>query len=265
LVADVVALTGAACVVTGGAGGIGRACALALRDRGARVAVLDRDGVAAAAVSRELGAGALAVACDVSDPVAVADAARTVEGAMGPARVLINAAGVLAPGGLAGLALDEWNRLLAVNLTGAFLCAQAFGAGMRTLGNGSLVHVASIAGTHPVPHAGAYAVAKAGLLMLSRQLALEWGGDGVRSNTVSPGLIRTAMTQAFHDVPGVAEARAALVPRGRLGIPEDVARVVVFLCGPESDYVTGQDLLVDGGLGGILMGQLPRPGFPLND
>jgi NAD(P)-dependent dehydrogenase (short-subunit alcohol dehydrogenase family) len=180
---------------------------------------------------------------------------------MGSSRVLVNAAGVLAPGGLDRLPLDDWNRLLAVNLSGAFHCAQAFGAGMRAAGGGALVHVASIAGSLPVPQAGAYAVAKAGLLMLSRQLALEWGRDGVRSNTVSPGLIHTPMTQAFHDAPGVAEARAAMIPRGRIGTPRDVARVVVFLAGPEADYVTGQDLIVDGGLGGILMGLLPRPGF----
>jgi NAD(P)-dependent dehydrogenase (short-subunit alcohol dehydrogenase family) len=254
-------LAGATCVVTGAAGGIGRACAQALIAQGGRVAVLDRDAAGAAAVARELGADALAVGCDVSDPASVASAAAAVGAALGPARVLVNAAGVLAPGGLAGLALEDWNRLLAVNLTGALLCSQAFGAGMRAAGGGALVHVASIAGSLPVPNAGAYAVAKAGLVMLSRQLALEWAGDGVRSNTVSPGLIDTAMTQAFHAAPGVAAARAALIPRGRIGTPQDVASVVAFLAGPGADYVTGQDLTVDGGLGGILMGMLPRPGF----
>jgi NAD(P)-dependent dehydrogenase (short-subunit alcohol dehydrogenase family) len=197
----------------------------------------------------------------VSDPDSVDKAAVTVEARFGAAEVLVNAAGLLRPGALATLSLAEWNGLLAVNLTGYLICAQRFGAGMLDAGWGSIVHIASISGAHPTPHAGAYSVAKAGVVMLSHQLALEWAGQGVRSNVVSPGLIHTGMTAAFYDDPVVTAARSRVVPQGRIGQPEDIARTVLWLAGPSSDYVTGQDVTVDGGLSRALLGLLPRPGF----
>lgn len=257
-------VTGTVCVVTGAGSGIGRACAGALAQAGGRVILLDRNGEsveAAAARIRATGGDALALPCDVSDPDSVDAAAIETERRFGQAAVLVNAAGQLRPGALATLPLAEWNALLAVNLTGALICAQRFGAGMRAARRGSLVHVASIGARHPTPHAGAYSVAKAGIAMLSQQLALEWAQYGVRSNVVSPGLIHTGMTAAFYDDPGITAARSAIVPQGRIGQPEDIARAVLWLAGPASDYVTGQDLTVDGGLSQALLGLLPRPGF----
>jgi NAD(P)-dependent dehydrogenase (short-subunit alcohol dehydrogenase family) len=161
--------------------------------------------------------------------------------------------------------VTEWNATLAVNLTGYFLCAQTFGRQMLERGQGSIVHVASIAGQHPQAFSGAYSISKAGVSMLSRQLALEWGPTGIRSNVVSPGLIRTPMSEPFYRTPGVAERRGAIVPLGRVGAPPDIADVVVFLAGDRAAYVTGQEITVDGGFGQVLMSTVPRPGFESGD
>jgi len=257
-------VAGTVCVVTGAASGIGRACAHSLAQARGRVALLDRNGDSAEQAAAEIRAGggdAIAIACDVSDPDIVDKAAATLEARFGAAEVLVNAAGLLRPGALATLPLSEWNALLAVNLTGYLICAQRFGAGMLQAGRGSMVHIASIGGVHPTPHTGAYSVAKAGVVMLSHQLALEWAGQGVRSNVVSPGLIHTGMSAAFYDDPGITAARSKAVPQGRIGQPEDIASTVLWLAGPSSDYVTGQDVTLDGGLSRALLGLLPRPGF----
>jgi len=180
---------------------------------------------------------------------------------MGTPDVLVNNAGILRAAPLADLPLAEWNALLAVNLTGYLLAAQAFGPAMRARGAGAIVHIASIAASHPQPRSGAYSASKAGVAMLSRQIALEWGRDGIRSNVVSPGLVRTPMSEAFYRDPGVAERRAALVPLGRVAGPADIADAVLFLASARAAYVTGAEIMVDGGLGQVLMAQVPRPGF----
>ncbi|MGH7118414.1 MAG: SDR family NAD(P)-dependent oxidoreductase [Acetobacteraceae bacterium] len=256
-------LKGRVVVITGAGGGIGRAVAGGFARAGVSgIALLDRDGEAA----RDTGAmlevrRVLPLTCDVADPAAVAEAAGRVAGELGPVDVLVNNAGVLRPGALATLPPAEWNALLGVNLTGYFLCAQAFGRTMLERRHGAMVHVASIAGSHAQGFSGAYSVSKAGVIMLSRQLALEWGESGIRSNVVSPGLVRTPMSEAFYRVPGVAERRARMVPLQRVATPDDIAEVVLFLASPRSGYVTVQEILVDGGFGRTLMDLVPRPGF----
>jgi glucose 1-dehydrogenase len=256
-------LKGGVAVVTGAGGGIGGAVAAALGRAGAAVALLDRDQAGCERVAAALGkagVAALPIACDVADAASVAAAAEAAR-SLGPCGVLVNNAGVLKAGPLAMLPLADWNAMLAVNLTGYFLCAQAFGRQMLERGRGSLVHVASIAAQHPQGWSGAYSVGKAGVAMLSRQLALEWGPQGVRSNCVSPGLVRTPMSEAFYQAPGVAERRAAIVPLRRVGAPEDIAEVVAFLASERAQYVNGQEITVDGGFGQVLMSMVPRPGF----
>ena len=261
-------LAGRVCVVTGAGSGIGRGIALALAREGGRVAVLDlNSGGADSTVSqiKGLGGEAAAFTCDTADASSVASAAAQSAAAFGPCDVLVNNAGILRPGALDMLTLEEWNKVLSVNLTGYFLCAQSFGRQMRSenggRGHGALVHIASIAAEHATAMAGAYSVAKAGVEMLSRQLAVEWGPHGIRSNAVHPGMILTPMSQAFYDQPGVSERRSQAVPAGRIGAPEDIAQAVLFLASDRAAYITGQSLTVDGGFTRMLMGLIPRVGY----
>jgi NAD(P)-dependent dehydrogenase (short-subunit alcohol dehydrogenase family) len=261
---DWLGLSGRVCVVTGGGGGIGRATALSFAKVGARVAAIDLDERGLEVTRAELGklgAGHVIARCDTSDVESVTSASATIEKSLGPCEVLVNTAAVLRPGALDALSLAEWNAVLAVNLTGYFVCAQVFGRQMRTLGRGSLVHVASIAGSNAQGQSGAYSVSKAGVIMLSRQLANEWGPHGIRSNVVSPGMVITPMSQSFYDTPGITERRAAVVPSRRIGMPQDIADAILFLASDRSSYVNGEEITVDGGYANMLMNLVPRPGF----
>jgi NAD(P)-dependent dehydrogenase (short-subunit alcohol dehydrogenase family) len=261
---DWLGLSGRACVVTGGGGGIGRATAISFAKAGARVAAIDRDerGLEATqAELRKLGDGHVIVGCDTTSVESVTAASKAIEKSLGPCSVLVNTAAILRPGALDTLSLAEWNSVLAVNLTGYFICAQAFGKQMRKLGRGSLVHVSSIAGSNAQGQSGAYSVSKAGVIMLSRQLANEWGPHGIRSNVVSPGMVITPMSQAFYDTPGVTERRSAVVPMRRVGMPQDMADAILFLASDRAAYVNGDEIMVDGGYANMLMNLVPRPGF----
>jgi NAD(P)-dependent dehydrogenase (short-subunit alcohol dehydrogenase family) len=260
---DWLGLSGRACVVTGGGGGIGRAVAVNLARAGAKVAAIDRDErgleVTQAAL-REIGSGHRVIGCDTTSAESVTAASDAIVKSLGPCHVLVNTAAVLRPGALDELSLAEWNAVLAVNLTGYFLCAQTFGRPMRKLGRGSLIHIASIAASHAQGKSGAYSVSKAGVVMLSRQLASEWGPQGVRSNVVSPGMVVTPMSQSFYDTPGVTERRAAVTPMRRIGMPQDIAEAVLFLASDRSAYINGDEITVDGGYVRTLMNLVPRPG-----
>jgi NAD(P)-dependent dehydrogenase (short-subunit alcohol dehydrogenase family) len=261
---DWLGLSDRVCVVTGGGGGIGRAVAVSFAKAGARVAAIDLDerGLEATdAELRKLGAGHVVAPCDTSSVDSVTSASETIEKSLGPCHVLVNTAAVLRPGALDTLSLAEWNAVLAVNLTGYFVCAQAFSRPMLVHGRGSLVHVASIAGSHAQGQSGAYSVSKAGVIMLSRQLANEWGPHGIRSNVVSPGMVITPMSQSFYDTPGVTERRSAVVPMRRVGMPQDMADAILFLASDRASYVNGDEITVDGGYANMLMNLVPRPGF----
>lgn len=253
-------LDGKTAVITGAGGGIGQALARAFAAEGVRVVLLDRTEERTRALADELGNGASVLSCDLSRSDEVAAAAKAVE-AEGGADILINNAGILRPGPLESVSEADWSAMLSVNLNGYLAAAQAFGRGMIARGNGTLVHVASIAATHPQPASGAYSASKAAILMLSRQLAYEWGPKGIRSNTVSPGLVRTPLSEPFYRDAGVKAKREAMVPLGRIAEPKDMADVALFLASPRASYVTGQDIVVDGGLSQTLMGLVPRPGY----
>ncbi|GAN82110.1 oxidoreductase/short-chain dehydrogenase/reductase SDR [Acidocella aminolytica 101 = DSM 11237] len=255
---------GRVCVVTGAAGGIGKEIADQFAHAGAAVAYLDLNAEAViknakAAVTR--GGIAIGLSCNVAEPESVAAAASKINELLGPTDILINNAGILRPGDLSHIALDDWELMLRVNVTGYMLCAQQFGRGMLNRGKGNLVHIASIAASEPQAFSGAYSPGKAAIAMLSRQLAFEWGAKGVRSNCVSPGMIRTPLSEAFYQTPGIAEKRAAIIPARRIGEPRDIAEAVLFLASSRAGYITGQEIVVDGGFSQSLMSFAPRPGY----
>lgn len=229
-------------VVTGAGRGIGAAIAMRLRSDGFDVVRLD------------LESGDDVLACDVSDP----DAVRRVAADIGPVDALVNNAGIWKFGPIETAEPADFARVLAVNLGGTFNCTQAFGATMLDRG-GSIVNVVSIAAHSANPFVGSYSPSKTAVLAFTRQTAVEWGPRGVRANAVGPGFVPTPGTGAVYDDEEVRAVRAAAVPLRRLGEPSDVANVVGFLAGPDSAYVTGQVIYVDGGVTESLMSLIPRP------
>jgi NAD(P)-dependent dehydrogenase (short-subunit alcohol dehydrogenase family) len=261
---DWLGLAGRVCVVTGAASGIGAAVAAAAAHAGALLALLDKDAEGCADMASKLaqqGFPVIAVPCDTSSDSDVLAAARRVREELGPCTALVNNAGMLRSGGLDTVSLEDWNRVLAVNLTGYLLCSRTFSGQMLEAGGGSMVHVASIAANFPQTRSGAYSAAKAGVLLLSRQMAAEWGPSGIRSNAICPGMIRTPLSAGFYSQPGVEERRAAATASRRIGEPGDIADAALFLLSRRAAYVNGAELAVDGGMSSMLMDLVPRPGF----
>lgn len=265
---DWLGLTDRVCVVTGAGGGIGSELAVQLLAAGARVALLDRDTARLAQIAGSLGEQAgrvMTLHCDVTEAQSIEAAATQVEQTWGPVALLVNNAASLYADALMDIALDKWNQLLSVNLTGYLLCAQAFGRRMVAQGGGSMVHIASISASIPQPYSGAYSVSKAGVKMLSQLLAVELGEHGVRSNVVSPAMIRTPMSEGIYHDPAVRQRREQIVPAGRISTPADIAGAVLFLASDRASYISGQEFLVDGGLTQAWLGLIPRPGFEKSD
>jgi NAD(P)-dependent dehydrogenase (short-subunit alcohol dehydrogenase family) len=237
---------GARALVTGGASGIGRAVAARLAEEGASVALLDRDEERLTETARDL-ACPFTVA-DVADPGAVEDAVGRMADALGGLTVLVNNAG---HGHLAPLhenAPEEVDRILGVNLAGAFHTLRTALPRMLDSGGGSVVNNASGSAVRPTFGEAPYSAAKAGLVALTSSIAQEYG-PAIRANCVSPGVIRTPMTELLFRLPGAVEPIVQATPLGRVGTAEEVADVVLFLASDLSRYVTGQNLVVDGGLG----------------
>lgn len=237
-------------IVTGAGSGLGRCTAGVLADRGWTVVALDIDEETARETAEGLiarGLSASHVRADVTDTSSVDAAAATIVERYGRVDGLVNNAGILVKQPLLVETIDSWQRTLDINLTGYFTCLQAFGRTMLEQASGSIVNIASLGASRPTIGAGAYCVSKAGVVALTRQAALEWGEFGVRVNAVSPGFMKTAMTQTRYAVEGLEERRSALIPLRRIAPLEEVAAAVAFLVGPDSGYVTGQEILVDGG------------------
>lgn len=237
------ALHGRVAVVTGASGGLGLAICERLGAMGARVVRADLNLPAEPAPDAE---GA-ALRCDIGDPASVQALGAFVRWQFGRCDILVNNAAI----GAQATPLEDfpaalWDRMFSVNLRGALLCAQALAPLMFEQQAGSIVNVASIA-AQVATQVGAYGPAKAGLLGLTYQMAVEWGPRGIRSNSISPGMIRTPLSEPHYREPGKLEARTSRIPLRRIGQPMDIGDAVGFLASDASAYINGQDIVVDGG------------------
>ncbi len=237
-------------LVTGGSRGIGRAIALGLAQNGHRVAVnySTRPEAAESVVTeiRSNGGEAIALGADVSDEAAVGRLISEVGERLGPVEVLVNNAGVTRDGLLARMSSDDWDRVIEVNLRSAFLCTKAVMWGMLKNRWGRIISIGSVSGLAGNPGQANYAASKAAVIGFTKSVAKEVGGRGITVNVVAPGFIETDMTAELGEV--ALEAAISATAVGRLGRPEDVAAAVAYLAGENAGFVTGQVIVVDGGL-----------------
>jgi NAD(P)-dependent dehydrogenase (short-subunit alcohol dehydrogenase family) len=243
-------------VITGAASGIGRAAAFRLaataqaQARECKLLLVDRESASLGAVADELGATPLVVDLTRADAGEIVAAAAREQ--LDGLDALISNAGIAPAGALVELSLEDWERTFAVNVRATWLLARACHPLLRAA-RGALVATASIAAREPSPPIGAYSPSKAALVMLVRQLAFEWGPDGIRANTVSPGTTHTGLTDATYSDPARRAERASHIPLRRVAAPDEIAAVICFLAGPDASYVSGADVLVDGGFGTSLL------------
>lgn len=242
-------LAGSRALVTGGNRGIGKAIREALEVAGADVTILDL--VVEVPTDR-------AIACDVSDPDQVVAAVSHAESTMGGIDSVVNAAGIVERADLTSLDAHGWNRTLAVNLAGPWLVSQAALPFLRDSSRGpAIVNISSLAGSNPLPGGGAYGPSKAGLIGLTRQAAVEWGPLGVRVNSLSPGSVATDMSNAVHSEESIAR-REAITPLGRIARPYEIASACLFLLSSAASFITGHDLVVDGGISQTILSVSPE-------
>jgi len=232
--------------VTGASRGIGAAIARELATAGAKVAVNYRaSGDEAESIASEIGG--VAIGGDVGEPDQAAALVEQAEDALGDLDILVNNAGITRDTLIARMSDEDWSNVVRTNLSGAFYACRAVSRKMLRRRTGAIVNLTSFVGLHGNPGQVNYAATKAGLIGLTKALAKELGNRGVRVNAVAPGYITTDITRGLSEE--VREMLLQMTPLGRLGEPEDVARAVRFLCSDEASYVTGEVLLVDGGLG----------------
>lgn len=233
-------------LVTGGGSGIGAATCRRMALEGATVAVVDLDLASARSVASEVGG--IAIECDVSDHEQVRSAVGRAADELGGLSIAFANAGTGTMAAVGEMDPDEWRKIVEVNLSGVFHTVRECLPLLLAAGNASVVCTASISGVRPAEGESAYAAAKAGVAAFSASVALEYG-PAVRCNAVSPGMIATGLTAPLLDsFPEIVERMVAKTPVGRIGTPDDIADVVVFLCSDSARFVTGQNIVVDGGM-----------------
>jgi len=254
----IVSLEGKTALITGGGMGIGRAIALLFAEQGAQVIVADYDaesGRATVAEIERLGGQAAFLEADVSDPAAVEEMARVALGVSGRIDILVNNAGIDLPTAtnVVDTTTEDWNRILDVNLRGVFLCSRSVIPAMQTQGGGVIINVASVAGLAPMQQEAGYGASKAGVILLTKQMARDFARDGIRVNSVCPGPMEKPTRdrlEYLQEDPDAYERRQAFsdeIPLGRMCVAEDIAAAVLFLASDDAAMITGVDLVVDGG------------------
>jgi 3-oxoacyl-[acyl-carrier protein] reductase len=240
-------LSGKTALVTGASGGIGGAIAKALHAQGANVVLSGTRADALETVKGELGSRAFVATCNLSDKESVEALVKTAEAAAGaPIDILVNNAGITRDNLFMRMKDDEWDQVIAVNLTAAFRLSRAVLRGMMKKRWGRIVSITSVVGATGNPGQGNYAAAKAGLVGMTKSLAAEVASRNITVNAVAPGFIATAMTDALNDQQ--KEAIAARIPAGRMGTPAEIAAAVVYLASEEAAYVTGETIQINGGM-----------------
>jgi len=243
-------LQGRVALVTGSSRGLGKAMALALGGAGASLALVARDEEALKAVAAEargLGVEAEVFVCDVAGEASVLELERNVIARFGRLDILINNAGINIRKDVTEFALEEWNSVIATNLTSAFLMCRSFVPHMKAHRWGRIVNLCSTMSHVSLPMRAAYSASKTGLLGFTRALALELTAEGITVNGISPGPFLTEMNAALLETPEVTRAFLAKVPLGRWGKLEEIGALALFLCSEEAGYITGTDILIDGG------------------
>jgi len=246
-------LNGKTALVTGASSGIGRVIALKLAELGAKIAVnyidiadIKKDAESVVAEIKDMGGEAVAYAADVSSEEDVNAMIKAIDADLGGVDILVNNAGITQDTLLMRMKVEQWEKVLDVNLKGAFICTKAAVKGMMKKRYGKIVNIASVVGFSGNAGQANYSASKAGLVGLTKTSAQELASRGIRVNAVAPGFIRTAMTDVLPE--NVIEAMLAKIALNELGEPEDVAKAVAFLATPESDYITGNTIHVNGGM-----------------
>ncbi|MEE4146815.1 MAG: SDR family NAD(P)-dependent oxidoreductase [Halieaceae bacterium] len=240
-------------IVTGAASGLGQCIAEHAARAGYKVGVLDLVLGQAQAVADKIGG--IALEADVSD---LASVERAFDTFGETPDVLVNNAGILRTGHLLDHSLEDFRRVIDVNLTSVFLVARIAARRMKNAGGGCIINMSSINGINPSTQCGAYATAKAGVIALSKQMSMEWGVYNIRVNTIAPGFIDAGMQAPFFENPAVRDLRSNAVPLKRLGSADDVAECALFLASDKAQYISGENITVDGGVIHSVLMQLPR-------
>ena len=239
-------LTGKTALVTGAASGIGAAIAETFAAKGATVAVVDLKAEDAARQAAALGAEHVSIACDVSDPASVEAATAAVVETFGHIDILVNSAGIVALAPAEDLTASAWDSTIRVNLSGTFYMSQAVGRHMLQAGSGTIINLASQAGSVAIDQHAAYCASKFGVIGLTKVLALEWAGRGVTVNSISPTIVLTELGKAAWSGEK-GEAAKKLIPTGRFAEPAEIAAAALFLASTGAEMINGADLIIDGG------------------